>query len=602
MAEIKLKKREEMDPAYCWDLSSLFGSDEEFEKTEQELAKKIEAFRAKQGTMKESAEALYDVLSGLDDISRVFSSLYVYASQKYHQDMGNQKYQGYAGKMDSMMAVLADASSFVEPEILELDEETVTEFEKAYEPLRLYDRILKENFRKKEHILSPEMEAVLAKAGEMASSPDQIFSAFSNADLRFQPVTDEEENQVPLSHGTFVGFLQSKDRRVRKEAFEKYYAEYEKHKNMLAATFGANLKQAAFFADVRKYPSALAASLDGGNIPVSVYDKLLEAIHAKMPAMYRYVALRKKLLGVDELHMYDVYVSLTKEYEQKYTYEQAIEIVKKALAVLGDDYVALLDKGFSERWVDVYENEGKKSGAYSWGSYDSHPYVLMSFNGNIDSVFTLAHEMGHSLHSWYSNHTQPFTYAEYRLFVAEVASTCNEALLIRYLLKHAKEKEEKIFLLNYFLVQFKGTVFRQTMFAEFEKRIHEKMAEEGTLTADGISELYLSINKEYFGPDMISDPQIALEWARIPHFYTPFYVYQYATGFSAAIAISSKILAGEPGIVEKYKQFLSGGCSMDPIDLLKICGVDMTKPEPVEEALDVFASYVEELEKLTAEA
>ena len=392
MAEIKLKKREEMDPAYCWDLSSLFGSDEEFEKTEQELSKKIEAFRAKQGTMKESAEALYDVLSGLDDISRVFSSLYVYASQKYHQDMGNQKYQGYAGKMDSMMAVLADASSFVEPEILELDEETVTEFEKAYEPLRLYDRILKENFRKKEHILSPEMEAVLAKAGEMASSPDQIFSAFSNADLRFQPVTDEEENQVPLSHGTFVGFLQSKDRRVRKEAFEKYYAEYEKHKNMLAATFGANLKQAAFFADVRKYPSALAASLDGGNIPVSVYDKLLEAIHAKMPAMYRYVALRKKLLGVDELHMYDVYVSLTKEYEQKYTYEQAIEIVKKALAVLGDDYVALLDKGFSERWVDVYENEGKKSGAYSWGSYDSHPYVLMSFNGNIDSVFTLAHE------------------------------------------------------------------------------------------------------------------------------------------------------------------------------------------------------------------
>ena len=482
------------------------------------------------------------------------------------------------------------------------DEETVTEFEKAYEPLRLYDRILKENFRKKEHILSPEMEAVLAKAGEMASSPDQIFSAFSNADLRFQPVTDEEENQVPLSHGTFVGFLQSKDRRVRKEAFEKYYAEYEKHKNMLAATFGANLKQAAFFADVRKYPSALAASLDGGNIPVLVYDKLLEAIHAKMPAMYRYVALRKKLLGVDELHMYDVYVSLTKEYEQKYTYEQAIEIVKKALAVLGDDYVALLDKGFSERWVDVYENEGKKSGAYSWGSYDSHPYVLMSFNGNIDSVFTLAHEMGHSLHSWYSNHTQPFTYAEYRLFVAEVASTCNEALLIRYLLKHAKEKEEKIFLLNYFLDQFKGTVFRQTMFAEFEKRIHEKMAEEGTLTADGISELYLSINKEYFGPDMISDPQIALEWARIPHFYTPFYVYQYATGFSAAIAISSKILAGEPGIVEKYKQFLSGGCSMDPIDLLKICGVDMTKPEPVEEALDVFASYVEELEKLTAEA
>ena len=601
MAEIKLKKREEMDPAYCWDLSSLFGSDEEFEKTEQELAKKIEAFRAKQGTMKESAEALYDVLSGLDDISRVFSSLYVYASQKYHQDMGNQKYQGYAGKMDSMMAVLADASSFVEPEILELDEETVTEFEKAYEPLRLYDRILKENFRKKEHILSPEMEAVLAKAGEMASSPDQIFSAFSNADLRFQPVTDEEENQVPLSHGTFVGFLQSKDRRVRKEAFEKYYAEYEKHKNMLAATFGANLKQAAFFADVRKYPSALAASLDGGNIPVSVYDKLLEAIHAKMPAMYRYVALRKKLLGVDELHMYDVYVSLTKEYEQKYTYEQAIEIVKKALAVLGDDYVALLDKGFSERWVDVYENEGKKSGAYSWGSYDSHPYVLMSFNGNIDSVFTLAHEMGHSLHSWYSNHTQPFTYAEYRLFVAEVASTCNEALLIRYLLKHAKEKEEKIFLLNYFLDQFKGTVFRQTMFAEFEYKAH-CMAESGeSLTRDSLSAMYYDLNKLYYGGACKVDREVAYEWMRIPHFYNSFYVYKYATSFCAAVTLSRGILDGDKEKLAAYRRFLTLGGSMAPIEELKVAGVDMSTPKPVCDALDYFAELVMQYQNLLSE-
>ena len=347
MAEIKLKKREEMDPAYCWDLSSLFASDAAFEETERKIEKKIETFRSRQGTMKESAEALYRVLSDLDEISRVFSSLYVYASQKYHQDMGNQKYQGYAGKMDSMMAVLADAASFVEPEILELDEETVAKFEETYEPLRLYDRVLKENFRKKEHILSPEMEAVLAKAGEMAASPDQIFSAFSNADLRFSPVTDAKGNQVPLSHGTFIGFLQSKDRRVRKEAFEKYYAEYEKHKNMLAATFGANLKQAAFFADVRKYPSALAASLDGGNIPVSVYDKLLEAIHDKnaRPCIVTWHCARS-FVGVEELHMYDVYVSLTKKYEQKYTYEQATEIVKKALAVLGEDYVALLEKGF----------------------------------------------------------------------------------------------------------------------------------------------------------------------------------------------------------------------------------------------------------------
>ena len=598
MAEIKLKKREEMDPAYCWDLSSLFGSDEEFEKTEQELAKKIEAFRAKQGTMKESAEALYDVLSGLDDISRVFSSLYVYASQKYHQDMGNQKYQGYAGKMDSMMAVLADASSFVEPEILELDEETVTEFEKAYEPLRLYDRILKENFRKKEHILSPEMEAVLAKAGEMASSPDQIFSAFSNADLRFQPVTDEEENQVPLSHGTFVGFLQSKDRRVRKEAFEKYYAEYEKHKNMLAATFGANLKQAAFFADVRKYPSALAASLDGGNIPVSVYDKLLEAIHAKMPAMYRYVALRKKLLGVDELHMYDVYVSLTKEYEQKYTYEQAIEIVKKALAVLGDDYVALLDKGFSERWVDVYENEGKKSGAYSWGSYDSHPYVLMSFDGTLNSVLTLAHEMGHSIHSWYSNANQSYTYAGYRIFVAEVASTCNEILLLNYMINEAKDRKEKFYLVNQLAERFRTTLFRQALFAEFEWETY-KLSWNGTpLTKDLLCGLYHELNSEYYGKETVIDSDIDHEWERIPHFYMQFYVYQYATGFSAAMAIARRILAGDPETKEGYFRFLKGGCSRTPVELLKLVGLDMEEPEVVNEAVKVFEGLLDEMEEL----
>ena len=598
MAEIKLKKREEMDPAYCWDLSSLFGSDEEFEKTEQELAKKIEAFRAKQGTMKESAKALYDVLSGLDDISRVFSSLYVYASQKYHQDMGNQKYQGYAGKMDSMMAVLADASSFVEPEILELDEETVTEFEKAYEPLRLYDRILKENFRKKEHILSPEMEAVLAKAGEMASSPDQIFSAFSNADLRFQPVTDEEENQVPLSHGTFVGFLQSKDRRVRKEAFEKYYAEYEKHKNMLAATFGANLKQAAFFADVRKYPSALAASLDGGNIPVSVYDKLLEAIHAKMPAMYRYVALRKKLLGVDELHMYDVYVSLTKEYEQKYTYEQAIEIVKKALAVLGDDYVALLDKGFSERWVDVYENEGKKSGAYSWGSYDSHPYVLMSFDGTLNSVLTLAHEMGHSIHSWYSNANQSYTYAGYRIFVAEVASTCNEILLLNYMINEAKDRKEKFYLVNQLAERFRTTLFRQALFAEFEWETY-KLSWNGTpLTKDLLCGLYHELNSEYYGKETVIDSDIDHEWERIPHFYMQFYVYQYATGFSAAMAIARRILAGDPETKEGYFRFLKGGCSRTPVELLKLVGLDMEEPEVVNEAVKVFKDLLDEMEEL----
>ena len=594
-------KREEQKIENTWKMEDMYSSDQAMENDLDKALKMISEYNKYKDNVSKNKETLLEYLKFNDEINLIAEKVYVYSNQKYHEDMTNSKYQTYSGKAQKLVVELGSATAFFEPEILEMDENVLKEWLEDKE-FADYRRYISEILRAKAHTLDKKTEEILAKSKRMASAADNIYAMYNGADIDFPTVKDKDGNEIKITHGNFVPILSGADRQLRKDAFKALYGTYGKMKNTIAATYNANVEQACFYADVRNYPSTRAMYLDESNIPEEVYDNLIEVVHEHMDLMHRYVSLRKKALGVDQLHMYDVYVSLTKEYEQKYTYEQAIEIVKKALAVLGDDYVALLDKGFSERWVDVYENEGKKSGAYSWGSYDSHPYVLMSFNGNIDSVFTLAHEMGHSLHSWYSNHTQPFTYAEYRLFVAEVASTCNEALLIRYLLKHAKEKEEKIFLLNYFLDQFKGTVFRQTMFAEFEKRIHEKMAEEGTLTADGISELYLSINKEYFGPDMISDPQIALEWARIPHFYTPFYVYQYATGFSAAIAISSKILAGEPGIVEKYKQFLSGGCSMDPIDLLKICGVDMTKPEPVEEALDVFASYVEELEKLTAEA
>ncbi|MGN0315316.1 MAG: oligoendopeptidase F [Fusicatenibacter sp.] len=593
-----LKKREEMDPADCWDLRALFESDEEFEKAFSQLESEIEAFRAFAGEMKKGPEQMYQVLTARDEIHRKFERVYVYASQKYHQDMGNEKYQGYAGRAESLSAVLSDAVSFVEPEILEMDEHQIVSFLDVYEPLGLYRRMLKEQLRQKEHILSPQMEAVLAKASEMGSGPSQIYMAFNNADLTFGTVTDENGEERELTHGNYISFEESPDRRVRAEAFAKYYEAYDRHKNMLAATFTANLKQAAFFANMRRYSSVLEAELDGGNIPVSVYENLIEAVHSKLPSMYHYVALRKKILGVEELHMYDVYVPLASETAKKIPYEEAKEIVKAGLSVLGEDYVALLEKGFTENWVDVYENQGKRSGAYSWGAYGSHPFVLMNYSGNLDSVFTLAHEMGHSMHSYYSDAKQPYPYAGYRIFVAEVASTCNEALLIHYLLEHAKDQKEKAYLINHFLDQFKGTLFRQTMFAEFEKLTHEKLALEGTLTAKGLSDMYLKLNQLYFGPDMVSDPQIALEWARIPHFYTPFYVYQYATGFSAAIAISRKILAGEPGIVEKYKEFLSGGSSMDPIDLLRICGVDMTSPKPVEEALDVFGEYVKQLEDI----
>lgn len=338
--------------------------------------------------------------------------------------------------------------------------------------------------------------------------------------------------------------------------------------------------------------------LDGGNIPVSVYQRLIEAVHSHMDLMHRYVALRRRVLGVDELHMYDLHVPLVTQKDNRYSFEEAKQIVRRGLAPLGEDYLRLLDEGFGQGWIDVYENQGKRSGAYSWGAYGTHPYVLLNYNGSLNHVFTLAHEMGHAIHSHYSDQVQPYPYAGYRIFVAEVASTCNEALLIHDLLEHAADVQEKRYLINYFLDQFKSTLYRQTMFAEFEQKVHQMGQEGQSLTADVLCEIYLGLNRRYFGEEMVVDPEIAMEWARIPHFYTPFYVYQYATGFSAAIAISSRILNGEPGIVEKYKEFLSGGSSKDPIDLLKICGVDMTSPQPVEEALKVFERYLNEFSEL----
>lgn len=593
-----LYKREEMNQEFCWDMSEIFPSDEAWMKAYEVLKARIESFGSKRGKLAESPQSMYEIFREKDEISQIFEKVYVYANQKYHEDTGNQKYQELSGKANALSITFSDALSFLEPELMTMDESLIIQYLNDYKPLRLYERMLKEVLRQKEHILSAEMEAVLAKAGEMGNSPEQIFMAFNNADIDFGKILDEDGEETALTHGRFSNFLESRDRRVRKDAFTQLYQVYESHKNMLAATFSANLKQASFFAGMRRYHSTLEAGLDGGNIPVAVYEQLIEAVHEKLPSMYRYVALRKKLLGLDELHMYDVYVPMIEGVDKKISYEEAKAIVKKGLAILGEDYVKLLEEGFTGGWIDVYENHGKRSGAYSWGAYGTHPYVLLNFSENLNSVFTLAHEMGHALHSFYSDQKQPYVYAGYRIFVAEVASTCNEALLIHYLIEHAADQKEKAYLINYFLDQFKGTVFRQTMFAEFEKNIHELMEREGSVPAQTYCDMYYELNQKYYGPDMASDPQIAMEWARIPHFYTPFYVYQYATGFAAAIAISQKILKGEPGIVEKYKEFLSGGSSMDPIDLLRICGVDMASPKPVEEALEVFASYVEELKKM----
>lgn len=588
-----LPKREDVNQKDKWRIEDLYQNDDLWEKDFESLKKKTENFSKYQGTMAQSAKNLYEVLNAQDEINMQLENVYVYASQKNHEDMGNGTYQQLFGRAQSLMVQISDALSFVEPELLAIPEEKINTFLQEEPKLKLYERYIAEKFRTKEHILSEEMEAVLAKVSEIAQAPENIFQMFNNADIDFGMVHDEDGREIKLTHGRYTHFLESHNQDVRKEAFLAMYKQYESHKNTLAATYYANVQQELFFAKMRKYNSSREAALDASHIPVSVYDKLIDAVHENMSKMYAYVALRKKILGVDELHMYDVYVPLVEQVEKKYSFDEAKQIVKAGLAPLGEDYLAILQEGFDNGWIDVYENQGKRSGAYSWGAYGTHPYVLLNYNGSLNHVFTLAHEMGHSIHSYYSDEAQPYPYAGYRIFVAEVASTCNEALLIHYLLEQAKDKKEKAYLINYFLDQFKGTIYRQTMFAEFEKITHEMVQKGESLTADNLSEIYYNLNKLYFGEEMISDKQIAMEWSRIPHFYSPFYVYQYATGFSAAIAISSKILAGEEGIVEKYKQFLSGGSSMDCIDLLKICGVDMTSEEPVNEALKVFGEYIE---------
>lgn len=595
----EIKKREEADPKDCWKMEDMFPSDEAWEASFLKLKEEAEDFRSRKGTFAAGPREFYQALQKQDEIQLMIERVVVYASQRYHQDMGNRRYQEMAGRAQTAAAQAADALSFVSPEILEMGEEKIETFMKQLPELEHYRRMLEEELRVREHVLSPELETVMAKTQEMADSPQQIFMAFNNADAKFGTVADADGKEVPLTAGSYGVLMESKDRSVRKEAFRKLYRVYEDHKNMLSVTFSANLKQAQFYAGMRHYGSALEAALDGGNIPVSVYDNLIAAVHEKLPAMYQYMELRKKLLHLEDLHLYDVYVPLVERPEKEIPFEEAKKIVKEGLYVLGEDYVRLLEEGFDNGWIDVYENQGKRSGAYSWGAYGTHPYVLLNYNGNLNAVFTLAHEMGHAIHSYYSDAAQPFTYAGYRIFVAEVASTCNEALLIHYLLEHAKDDGEKAYLINYFLDQFKSTLYRQTMFAEFEKLAHEEMAAKGSLSAEGLCEMYYELNRKYFGPGVEVDQEIAMEWARIPHFYTPFYVYQYATGFSAAIAISRKILNGEPGILEKYKRFLSGGSSMDPIDLLKICGVDMTAQEPVRDALEVFEAYLTELERIS---
>ncbi|MBQ3532048.1 MAG: oligoendopeptidase F [Oscillospiraceae bacterium] len=598
MAEDRILKRSEVPEEYTWNLKDMFESDEAWLE-EYEALKVYPAEVAKlQGTLGESAANLLEFFKKDDELTVRLETLYTYASCSGDQDMSNAKYQDFRGKAMATIVAIESASAYATPEIMAIPEEKLNAFYAECPELETYRRSIYKIRRRAAHILSKEEEALLASAEEMADSADKIGGILRNADLKFPSVVDSEGNEHALTNGSFVPLEESSDRVLRKNAFEAFYGRYGDFKNTIAMTLDGEFKKRNFFAKARKYNTTREAALDHTEVPEEVYDNLIEAVHSNLDKMYKYVALRKKMLGVDELHMYDVYTPIVADAASKISIDEAKATVLEALAVLGEDYTALLKEGFENRWIDVYENEGKRGGAYSTGSGKPHPYVLLNHKDTLDSMFTLAHEMGHALHSYHSTKYQPVNTAGYVIFVAEVASTCNEVLLMRHLLGKTTDKTERAYLINHFLDSFKGTVYRQTMFAEFEREIG-RMSERGeALTADALSAKYHELNKLYFGPDMVSDDGIALEWARIPHFFYNYYVFQYATGFSAAVAIANKILAeGEPAVAA-YKKFLSSGGSADPISLLKIAGVDMSSPEPVNSALKLFGELVEEMEEL----
>ncbi len=594
----ELLKRSQVREEDTWNLKDLFETDADWEKCLAEIKEMAEKVVALEGKMCASAANLLEGLKQDAALSEKLDRAFSYAARLYDQDQKNAVHQGMQQKVYALAAEYGSKTAFMNPEILALDEETLEGFYRELPELEFYRKQIEEIQRRKEHSLSAEMETLMAMTSQMGQTPSQTFSVLSNADLVFPEMEDEKGEKVRITNGRYISLVESPDRRVRKEVFEKYYSVYEQFSHTLAALYDGQVKKQIFHAKARKYDSTLEAAVNANNVPSSVYYNLIDTVEKNMDKLHHYVRLRKKCLGVDEMHMYDIYTPMIADAARKVPFEEAKETVLKALAPLGEEYVAKVKEGFDNRWIDVYENEGKRSGAYSAGVYGVHPYVLLNHADTLDNMFTLAHEMGHAMHSYYSNETQPYIYSHYKIFVAEVASTCNEILLMEYLLKNTTDPKEKAYLYNHYLDSFKGTVYRQTMFAEFEMKTN-KMVEEGvSLTADNLNKLYKELNEKYYGTDVVSDREIAFEWARIPHFYYNFYVYQYATGFSAAVALAKGILKEGQPAVDRYKKFLSGGCSESPIELLRIAGVDMESAAPIQSALDVFGEIIEELEKL----
>lgn len=593
----RIRERQEIPVEDTWATEDLYPTDEAWETELATLETDQSELAAFAGHVADSAQSLFAYMDKTEKVNSKAELLANYCMRKADEDTRNATYQAMSGKFMGAIVALSAATSFETPEIMAIDDKTLEGFYTACPALERYRRYLTDLRRRKDHVLSANEEKLLAAAGEMAQTPDNVYSMFADADITFPDALDSEGKPHAVTQGTFVACEESSDRVLRKNAYESLYHGFAGFKNTAAGLLNAQNKQLKFFAEARKYPNAFEASLDRTNVPTSVYLNLIEAVHKNADKMHRYVRLRKKLLGVDELHFYDVYTPLVCDVDKKIPFAEAKQTVYDSLAPLGEDYRKILQEGFDNRWIDVYQNVGKRSGAYSAGAA-VHPFVLLNYSGTLDSQFTLAHEMGHALHSYHSNKYQNPIDADYVIFVAEVASTCNEALLMEYLLGKTTDKKERAYLINHFLDQFKGTIYRQTMFAEFELNIGRMVQEGKTLTADVLCAEYRRLNELYYGPDIVVDDEIAMEWARIPHFYYNYYVFQYATGYSAAIALSRRILTEGETAVKDYIRFLSGGCSKSPIDLLKDAGVDMTSSQPVEQALDLFGTLLDEMEAL----
>ena len=582
----------------CWAVEDIYPTEEAWSQALSESASLPEELAAYQGKLGESAETLLSYLTRMEEISHQADRLFVYAMLRADEDTANSTHQAMKGKCFSFLVSLSSATAFEGPELVAIPDETLDAFYAQEPGLTKYRRYLTKARLEKPHILSQAEEKLLAGAAEVGAAPSNIFNTLNNADMTFPAVTDSEGATYPLTNGSYISLMERSDRTLRENAFRSFYGVYESYANTLAASYNAEVRKNLFFAKARKYHSALAAAMEPVEVPEAVYHSLVDTVRKNLDKMHRYMGLRKKAMGLSELHMYDIYANMIPEAEEVVPFAQARDEVIDAMGILGEEYQSVLKSGFEARWMDIYENKGKRSGAYSCGCAGIHPFVLLNHKETLDSEFTLAHELGHAMHSYLSDKHQPSIYNEYVLFVAEVASTCNEALLMQYLLARTEDPKKRAVLINYFLEQFRTTLYRQTMFAEFELKAHEMAAAGETLTADNLKAMYLQLNKDYYGEETVVDEEIAIEWARIPHFYRNFYVYQYATGFSAAIAISQKIQKEGAPAVENYLKFLSGGCSTDPVSLLKIAGVDMSTPAPVESALELFGRLIDELDAL----